>query len=284
MDHRPIVFALLIAGVTVQPCFAQDSITEQKDAVALETARQALDAARQKQLLDALAAAKQPTEGKAAITDAASTAEGLVLADYGMRSAAKAMAIKVKAWRTQHAAATEPLVVVQGSQAPSIAQWQSFNRMSTELETTLKLVAQDWKTVTAGSAGGGGGTKLGTFIAPIAVGAVIATISSLLKTDYGVAGTKLAPTADATRAIIIGALSDAQIPLKLPEFQVAGEPTAVKARLDELAPLQKAASALYHDDYLKRLAAAGGKPDKLDAAIASAGATSRPRWPTMMRW
>lgn len=153
MDHRPIVFALLIAGMTVQPCFAQDSITDQKDAVALETARQALDAARQKQLLDALAAAKQPTEGKAAITDAASTAEGLVLADYGMRSAAKAMAIKVKAWRTQHAAATEPLVVVQGSQAPSIAQWQSFNRMSTELETTLKLVAQDWKTVTAGSAG-----------------------------------------------------------------------------------------------------------------------------------
>lgn len=217
-------------------------------------------------------AAKQPTEGKAAITDAESTAEGLVLADYGMRSAAKAMAIKVKAWRTQHAAATEPLVVVQGSQAPSIAQWQSFNRMSAELERELKLVAQDWKTVTAGSAGGGGGTKLGTFIAPTAVGAVISTISSLLKTDYGVTGTKLAPTADAMRAIIIGALSDEQIPLKLPEFQVAGEPTAVKTRLDELAPLQKAASALYHDDYLKRLAAAGGKPDKLDAAIASAGA------------
>lgn len=115
MDHRPIVLAFLTAGITVQPCFAQDSITEQKDAVALETARQALDAARQKQLLDALAAAKQPTEGKAAMTDAASTAEGLVPADYGIRSAAKAMAIKVKAWRTQHAAATEPLVVVQGS-------------------------------------------------------------------------------------------------------------------------------------------------------------------------
>lgn len=126
--------------------------------------------------------------------------------------------------------------------------------------------------VTAGSAGGGGGTKLGTFIAPIAVDAVISTISSLLKTDYGVAGTKLAPTADATRAIIIVALSDEQIPLRLPEFQVAGEPTAVKARLDELAPLQKAASVLYHDNYLKRLAAAGGTPDKLDAAIASAGA------------
>lgn len=272
MSARALICGALALALIGDPCAAQEAASSEKDDVALAAARQALDAARQKQLLDALAAVKQTTEGKAAVTDAAATAEGLLVGDVGMRSAALKMADQVVTWRSAHTGADKPLLVVLGAQAPSIAQWQAFDRASLELKERLGLVAKDWATVTGPAPGGGGGTKLGTFIAPLAGVTLVTTLASLLKMDFGIAGTRLAPSSDATRAIVIWALSARAVPLKLPDLAIAGEPTGVKSRLDELAPLQKTVAGHYHDDYLKRLAASGGKPDKLDAAVAAAGA------------
>ena len=264
---------LLMASVALcaaAPAFSQ-TVVEEKDAIALETARQALDAARQKQLLDALAAIKQPTEGKATIAgEPAATAEGLMLSDYGMRKAAKTMADRVRTLGTG-ISAQSPLMVVIGGQAPSIAQWQSFDRMATLLEENLKQVAADWKTANAAvgeAEEGGTPIKIAMIPSGAALG-IVSTVVSLLKTDYGIAGSKLAPTGEATRAIVVGALSEAGVAMAFPEYQIAITPTGIKTRLAQLEPLRSVALRLYHDDYLKQLAKAGGKLDKEPAKVAA---------------
>ena len=112
-----IAFALAAA-----PCLADTASSKAEADLALVQAQ--VDAARQKQMLDALAAIKPAADGKAGITNSDASAEGLVVARAALRATASQLAATVKSMLPQ---GKSRILIVQGNQPPDVSQYLSFS-------------------------------------------------------------------------------------------------------------------------------------------------------------
>ena len=254
-----IAFVLVAA-----PCLADTASLKAEADLALVQAQ--VDAARQKQMLDAVAAIKPAADGKSGITNSDASAEGLVVARAALRATASQLAATVKSMLPQ---GKSRILIVQGNQPPDVSQYLSFNALSAQLQSNIESAHLTWMTVNKLPAGKAA-PDVNFLFGPLVGIAVLTAIAPLFKSDIVIDGSKLTLADSELRALITRSLSSiSDVVVDTDDLLISQMPSAVESFRHSMDDSYKAA-ANDLNVYRRKVADKGGEA-KIEEPLRAAG-------------
>jgi hypothetical protein len=217
--------------------------------------------------LDTIGSLKGVTEGNTKLTSESASAEALLLGDYALRGAAQNLARDVSAWASPGTKRPSLLLII-GSQRPTVADYLSFKATTRTLSRNLKRAIDNWNSANGHKVTARAHVQTSAFVLPAV--AAVASVASLFNVDREISGASISTTDAQIGAIIQAALRRWSIDVDLSGLELDPDPTEVQELLDGLSSDYDEADRLYRDEYLPALKAAG-KADSLNPALAAAG-------------